>query len=832
MVKTDTRKRRSECRANRCTRQENGEQQTSSLRSLGRRTDFEYDNRNRKTRVILPPVTLANGVPTRAISTTAYDAVGNVVSTTDPRGNTTTTQYDGANRPFLVTDPLGKTTESVHDQNGNVIEAIDANGNITRNIYNALDQLVTTTDPEGISVHNEYDLDGNVSAVTDGNGNRTEFLYDGAKRLLKKTHPDGSFEAYTYNAINQISRTDEKGQTTTFTHDDRHRLVTATFSDGNVRTITYDHVGNQLSVTESLHNGKADVSYTYDNLNRVLSETTGGVTHHFEYDLVGNRIKTTVGHTGLIIEATYNALGKLTGLIDAANNLVTTYKYDINGNLVERYFSNGQKVVCTYDALNRSITRIATANGQPLQTFTYTYDNLVNVTKMVESYAMEGVGDRVVNMGYDRNYRLKEEDIFENGGAVMSTRYVYDAASNRTNKTVFGGPNPGSINSVYNNLNQLISATNGITGKTATFTYDLNGNRIKRTRSDGQVTDYVYDPSNRLISVSDAGKVKTIDINGPNGLKTQANFTVDSTYGYTYDYRTRRIARDENGKKTDIVFLGGTSVMEFEGAGNGAAPNRAAGTVPTVEYVRGSDLGGGIGGILYTLRGGQPSFTWYNNRGDVVAKTGTDGNLSYQAAYEAFGSRTQEEGETQDRQRANTREETAWGGLYENMRWRDLETGTYLTRDPAGFVDGPNLYAYVRQNPWSSTDPLGLLGKKSKDHHKMPWSKFADDKTFSDDVKSLFNGEKIKVNGKDVGVKGAIVPTDGKHKYSAHGQYNLRAQMIKDRYLANSKIKPSATGRDALKFVQGLLDEIDNDKYNSRFNKQVELGKNYKEMKQ
>ena len=211
-------------------------------------------------------------------------------------------------------------------------------------------------------------------------------------------------------------------------------------------------------------------------------------------------------------------------VINPALGRAPIYKYDIGGNLVERNFSNGQKVVCTYDALNRNITRTATANGQPLQTFTYTYDNLVNVTKMVESYAMEGVGDRVVNIGYDRNYRLKEEDIFENGGAVMSTRYVYDAASNRTNKTVFGGPNPGSINSVYNNLNQLISATNGITGKTATFTYDLNGNRIKRTRSDGQVTDFVYDPSNRLISVSDAGKVKTIDISGAERAENSSSF--------------------------------------------------------------------------------------------------------------------------------------------------------------------------------------------------------------------------------------------------------------------------------------------------------------------
>jgi RHS repeat-associated protein len=29
------------------------------------------------------------------------------------------------------------------------------------------------------------------------------------------------------------------------------------------------------------------------------------------------------------------------------------------------------------------------------------------------------------------------------------------------------------------------------------------------------------------------------------------------------------------------------------------------------------------------------------------------------------------------------------------FRYRDIETGVWLSRDPAGFVDGPNLYAYV-----------------------------------------------------------------------------------------------------------------------------------------
>ena len=54
------------------------------------------------------------------------------------------------------------------------------------------------------------------------------------------------------------------------------------------------------------------------------------------------------------------------------------------------------------------------------------------------------------------------------------------------------------------------------------------------------------------------------------------------------------------------------------------------------------------------------------------------------------------------------KEEDPSGLLNEGFRYRDLETGAFITRDPMGFVDGPNLYAYVRQNPWTSFDPEGL----------------------------------------------------------------------------------------------------------------------------
>jgi len=36
------------------------------------------------------------------------------------------------------------------------------------------------------------------------------------------------------------------------------------------------------------------------------------------------------------------------------------------------------------------------------------------------------------------------------------------------------------------------------------------------------------------------------------------------------------------------------------------------------------------------------------------------------------------------------------------------EMNRWLTRDPLRMVDGPNMYAYVRGNPVSFVDPLGV----------------------------------------------------------------------------------------------------------------------------
>lgn len=57
-----------------------------------------------------------------------------------------------------------------------------------------------------------------------------------------------------------------------------------------------------------------------------------------------------------------------------------------------------------------------------------------------------------------------------------------------------------------------------------------------------------------------------------------------------------------------------------------------------------------------------------------------------------------------------SRERQADSGLYYRARWFDPAVGRFLASDPWRFVDGPNLFAYVRNNPVNFVDPKGLGG--------------------------------------------------------------------------------------------------------------------------
>lgn len=647
-------------------------------------TSFLYDGRNRKVKEMRPAVPIGLNGPIDAPTVCyAYDAVGNVVATRDANWAVTFNAYDQWNRLILTQRPgNGGKVFTGYDKVGNVVQVTDANGYITRNVYDALNRLRSSTDAQSITVSYEYDAVGNRTKITDGKGQQTLFGYeDGLNRNTSITYPSSLPISFVYDGVNKIKRVDSTLRTTNYTYDDRNRLKTVKYVGRaeDDREYGYDKFGNLLNVIEAApaKGGKANVSYTYDALRRVLTETSGGVTHTYKYDVAGNRMKAIYGGNGPTLVSGYDALNRLSTVTEGAR--VTSYAYDLNGNIVHKKLPNNDTVTTIYDELNRArsiIGRGASVGGQPgplYYSYEMQYDPVGNLVSSEEAYG-GSLQPRTLTLEYDRVNRLTKETALQ-GGIAKVTSYVYDAANNRSRKDVQTGMGAPVITFyVHNNRNQLTSYSGGVS-----LTYDNNGNRATRTRG-VQVDTYAYDYENRLIRYD--------------GENTQAGV---SHFTYAYDYRSRRVEIAPGGvPATKVIFSGGTSVREIE---NGTT---------TVEYVRGSDYGGGVGGILYSIRSGTPSFTHYDGRGDVTTKTNVAGAITWQSSYEAFGKRTQEQGSTQDRQKANTKEEDPTGLLNEGFRYRDLETGSFITRDPAGFVDGLNLYTYVNQNPWSKFDPEGL----------------------------------------------------------------------------------------------------------------------------
>ena len=323
--------------------------------------------------------------------------------------------------------------------------------------------------------------------------------------------------------------------------------------------------------------------------------------------------------------------------------------YDLDGNGTSKTLPNGDVETGSFDALNRMTAQVETSGATHLFQYGYSYDLAGNVTAVSEVYS-GGLTSGTVTNTYDSLNRLTNEAYTVSG----TTGYTYDAGNNRLSK-IFNGSATGTYSYNYVNQLTLVSGT-----ENETFTYDADGNRKTRVLGSGTDT-YSYDFDNRLV-----GLAKGI---GGTGITTGA-------YAYTYDYRTRRVTRDESGTSggvaAKVVFSGGSSVEELSG------------TTTAVEYIRGSDYGGGVGGVLYTIRSGTFSYTHENRRGDVVAKTNGSGSLTYQAAYQAFGDHPVQFGSTADRQKANTKEEDPTGLVNDGFRYRDLDTGVFITADPAG----------------------------------------------------------------------------------------------------------------------------------------------------
>jgi RHS repeat-associated protein len=552
-------------------------------------------------------------------------------------------------------------------------------------------------------------------------------------------------------------------------------------------------------------------------LNRLKTETSAGVTHSYtEYDKAGNRLKTVYGGTGRALVSTYNPMNLLATCeerdnVSTPSGRTTTYAYDLTGKVTRKTLPNGNRTNTSYDLAGRTWSlqeRRATANAL-VSSFEYSYDKSGNVRQCAEISTIGGTKLRTVINSYDRVNRLTQELFDSRNAAHVNTEWrnvyhSYDAANNRTGEITtlsYSGTIVSNRTFIYadaavsssHNSNQLETEWSG--GVNTQHAYDANGNLTGKYGS-GYNKTYAWDHENRLTEVA----------------------TSAGAYSYAYDHRFRRVKRDESsggGQEIWISFSGGTSVQE-----------RTPADVVLTETIRGSDWGGGVGGVLYTIEGGNRSYNGYNSRGDVVSVSGTTGTASWQAAYYGFGTRHTEVGTNTARQRANTKDEDPTGFINEGFRYRDIASGTFISRDPAGFVDGPNVYTYVRQNPWTSFDPLGLSDRidddgfkwADRDHHIIP-REIAKDSGWGHSAKEIFNK--------------AVISTKGvKHDNTAHPKYTnevgVEMAEVINKYLDKHKISclANVSEDEQIRLANVLVAKIEfsSNQYIRGFNKAVPKG--------
>jgi len=145
-----------------------------------------------------------------------------IVETRDPLNQVMTIGYNNVGQPTSVQSPIATEPPMTF--------AYDTNGN-----------LITTTDPLGNSTQRVYDAVSRLTALTDLRGLITQFRYDGLNRVTEIADARQGLTRFTYDPNgNLLTVTDAKNQTTTCTYDNMARLMMRADALNRVEIYSYD----------------------------------------------------------------------------------------------------------------------------------------------------------------------------------------------------------------------------------------------------------------------------------------------------------------------------------------------------------------------------------------------------------------------------------------------------------------------------------------------------------------------------------------------------------------------------------------------------------------
>jgi RHS repeat-associated protein len=679
-------------------------------------------------------------------SSTTLDALGREVVRVRRNGpspgdwHRTTTDHDIRGNPRTVTDPLGRTAFAyAYDflDRRWCIESLDAGVRLT--VLDAAGQLVEARNPKGALRLNAHDRGGRLTHVwaRDGAGEAVTLR----ERLVYGDDPAAGLTAVAVDRGNLRGKPywhyDEAGRATVSAYDlkgnaleqTREVIATreilavfATASGWGITPYRMDwHPGTGLASPAALAARAGTIldsvpcttTFAYDALSRIKSVRTPADPR---------------GHRALI-RPTFNRVGSLERLEVDGHPFVERIAYNAKGQRVLVAYGNGVMTRLAYDPQTFRLRRLRSEpyatpasltfrpQGTVLQDLAYDHDLLGNVLAIHDRTPTSGLPGRANGLDrtftYDPLYRLltatgRESDTLGlappwddafRGADPARTRaytqdYAYDAAGNLTalghsarggdSRRVFG-LQPGT--------NRLATMTVGHTSYG--YVFDPAGNLV-RENTDRHLE---WDHADRL-------RVFRNQVATASGGARLAEPSRHAQYFYDGEgQRVLTVVRRQGGAAETTLYVGG--LFERHGWTEHGQPRHTARLhvmdgQQRVAIVRTGDADDGGPAVQYQLGDHLGS-----SHVVVGGAAPTDRMPVDREEYAPYGE-TSFGRFSRKRYRFGGKERDEESGLaYFRARYYAPWLGRWTTCDPSGAAGGPNLYAFVGNNPLNAVDPTG-----------------------------------------------------------------------------------------------------------------------------
>ena len=610
---------------------------------------YVYDEADRRTEVI---TVTSSGM---AIEKTAYNSHGDPISFTDPLGHTTYTRYHYDKNSIEVTDPQGRTSVSTYGEEQRLI---------SQELRNPLGQTIKKQafayDSAGHKIRQTDTVFDGPSAKRDY---KVQWEYNAQGQLVRLIEGVGTTQPkitqYGYNKNGQAEvKIKPDGQKLQYRYDTLGRLKEQFSSDKSVHySYTYDAEDYPVLVEDLAH--RTTHRKKYDALHRLVEETFNhGLKMGYAYDPVG-RVTDLHLPDGSSIHYTYQGPHPHQVIRKGLNQTYThTYEsFDLQGPPTQAtLIGNAGQRQASYDLLGRRIRHTASLVKEELKA----HDSVGN---LLSRTVQDALGTCASEYTYDPLDQLQSE-----GDLRFSSDSLHNILAENQQKTT------------VNALNQLTAWGE------CQFTYDLNGCRISKKSPSGK-TEYGYDAKGRLSSVLE-GDRKTV---------------------YQYDESDRRLSKTSYRKEQGLWKEAGAIRYLYWGKMEIGACD-AKGRLMELKVP-----GDGIESVAFELQG-EVFAPVYDHAGHVISLLKAEDGTVYETyRYSAYGQEQifdaegREVGSSINPWRyAGKRTDEETGFIYYGMRYYDPQTCRWLTPDPAGFVDGLNLYTFLLNNPLRYT---GLDGR-------------------------------------------------------------------------------------------------------------------------